>query len=100
MSGEGTLKLILDHVQRQGDEISDIKKTLVVLARVEERQQSQRDTLARYGTKIDELDHRVDELEKTSGNRGVMYRWLERIGLVGAGGVATKLIAAWPWGSH
>lgn len=94
---DGTLQLILSHVQRQGSEISEIKQALVTLARVEERQSSQRETLERYGSRIDSIDDRVDELEKISGSRGMVYRWVERIGLVGAGGVVTKIISAWPW---
>ena len=98
MADEGTLQLILSHVQRQGAEISEIKQALVTLARVEERQASQREDTARNTADIKSLLSRVYELEKITGSRGMVYRWVERIGLVAAGGVVTKVISAWPWG--
>lgn len=87
-----TLALILSHVQNQGQEINEIKTALVTLARVEERQSSQREVLSRYGSSIESIDKRVGELEKVTGTRGVVFHWLERIGLVAAGGVVMKLI--------
>lgn len=96
MSDGGTLQLILSHVQRQGSEISEIKQALVTLARVEERQSSQRETLERYGNRIDGHEDRIIDLEKVSGGRGMVYRWIERISLVAAGGVVTKFISGFP----
>lgn len=93
-----TLALILSHVQNQGQEINEIKTALVTLARVEERQSSQREVLARYGTSIEAIFKRLGELEKVTGTRGVVFQWAERIGLVAAGGVVMKAINSWPIG--
>ena len=93
-----TLQLILSHVQNQGKEINDIKTTLVTLARVEERQTSQREVLGRYGSNIELLFKRVGELEKVTGTRGVVFQWVERLGLVVAGGVVMKIVNSIPGG--
>jgi hypothetical protein len=91
-----TLQLILSHVQSQGREINDIKTTLVTLARVEERQSSQRDVLSRYGSNIELLFKRVSEIEKVTGTRGVVFSWVERLTLVAAGGAVMKIINSFP----
>lgn len=91
------LQLILDNQKQQGKEIGEIKQTLVTLARVEERQLSQRETLERFGRRLDNHSARIDVLEKMAGVRGAVFRWLERLALVAAGGAITKLISTWPW---
>ena len=100
MSEQDTLSLIVRNQENQDRRLERIESALITLTRVEERQASQRETLARYGRRLDEHDERLNVLERTTGSRGIFFRWLERLGLVGAGGVITKLISAWPWGNH
>jgi hypothetical protein len=99
MAEEDILRVILANQEKQDARLANMEQAIVTIARIDERQANQRDVLARYGMKIDDHDRRLDDLERSSAVRGPFFRWLERLGLVGAGGVLAKLIAMFPGGS-
>lgn len=81
------------------EEIKEIKKAIVILIRVEERQAAQRDTLERFGDWLDNHEQRIQKIEKTVvGNTKsiglfdhlVSKGWLVLIGGI-AGAIAKSL---------
>jgi len=102
--GQVTHEDIQRQLQQQGEDLQEIKKAILTLIRVEERQAADRETLKRFGKWLNDLDVRMVAVETrtmtNSKSTNLFDNLLEKFVLLIVGGLVGFIFTLIRMGGH
>jgi hemerythrin superfamily protein len=78
MADDPRFDRIEKNLDKLGDKIDELTKVVTAMARIEERMVTLFKRMDRYDEAQSDIDDRLNEVEKTSTKRGVVYHMIDK----------------------